>query len=244
MNRGKRILALLSKNQQASSYSINQYLPEVPLDVSSPGYSIENLPIEFEDGILFGDVSISTCNNTAVNNGQLDFQVETTPKRIKNSIENVNREYAAEMKEDKDTSNKTDPDYDVLNDSQENEESDREVVNEGNNKINHNEDSVSEPNGPKERTKKIDLDKSKWKRNENKIKRMKGEEYIGFTRKNKKWKHNKIREERKIKERCNEKHCKKTKVYLCNKVTEENRQQIFKKFWKDLTWDQKKNVCY
>lgn len=254
MDRGKKILALLKQNEQSAS---RQYFPEpeMPSDISPPGYSLEDLPIEFDDGIVLfernsmdvtynnapinivSNQSVSSVNsaNEAENNKQNeDFQVEKTLTAMKDSSEKVN--FGCENDENGNIDK--DPDYELLNDGEETEESDSEEVVDSQNEDSNSEGEHSDPKN--KRRKKIDLNKNKWKRNENKLKRMKGEEYLGFTRKNNKWKHNKIRKERKIKERCDGKHCEKTKVYFCNKVTNEKRSQIFQNFWTDLTWDQKK----
>ncbi|CAH1099611.1 unnamed protein product [Psylliodes chrysocephalus] len=201
--------------------------------------------IELDDCILlekYEEYPDSTIEAEINGKNEKTTPIERTPNKIEDSLENVNHGYETKIEKVRINKNVMDPDF-VLNNSKDNEESDSEVVNKRTKNRSQNEDLDPEDMSIEpatKRAKKIDLDKNKWKRTENKIKRMKGEEYLGYTRKNKKWKHNKIRSEREIKERCDGKHCGKTKVYLCNSVTNEKRNQIFENFWKDLTWDQKK----
>lgn len=83
--------------------------------------------------------------------------------------------------------------------------------------------------------------KNNWKRIKNERLRMKGEEYLGFSRdKNKNFKQNVIRPSRQIGERCMSKMCMKSKKRFCSTFGEDTRREIFSNFWKNITWDQKK----
>ncbi|CAH1106899.1 unnamed protein product [Psylliodes chrysocephalus] len=91
------------------------------------------------------------------------------------------------------------------------------------------------------RKRKNIADKSEWKRNKNQMLRMKGEDYVGFSRdKNKNFKHNIPRAARKIGEPCVSKMCIKSKKRFCNTFSEQIRKEIFANFWKKMTWDQRK----
>lgn len=81
-----------------------------------------------------------------------------------------------------------------------------------------------------------------WKRNETKIKRMKGQNYIGYTRtRDGRVTHEKQRPAR-MSLICNSEHCLKNRRY-CTQFSKDYTEQIFSKFW-DLSWEQKKvYVC-
>lgn len=74
----------------------------------------------------------------------------------------------------------------------------------------------------------------------NQRQRMKGQQYLGFTKPKgqKNTFHNKDRTERQLGVRCS---CKsKSKKLRCHSLTEVNRQRIFDQFWTNLNWDQRK----
>lgn len=95
------------------------------------------------------------------------------------------------------------------------------------------------------RKRKSKADKNEWKRIKNAQLRMRGKEYIGYSRgKDKIIKHNVIRKARVMGVCCTSKVCKKTQTRKCNLFTEESRKKIFQTFWNELNWNQRKvYVC-
>lgn len=84
-------------------------------------------------------------------------------------------------------------------------------------------------------------DKSEWKRVKNEKLRMKGKEYLGFSRdKNKTFKHSTPRSARTLGARCSSKMCLKSKKRFCSSISEDTRKEIFTTFWEKMTWDQRK----
>ncbi|XP_045485486.1 uncharacterized protein LOC110999393 isoform X1 [Pieris rapae] len=88
---------------------------------------------------------------------------------------------------------------------------------------------------------------NKWDKSRVKIKRMKGEEYVGYRRDrkvqgNEKFKvlHDIPRPAREMAPRCTSIFCTKSKIRGCPNLTDDERQDIFSKFWKNMTWDQRK----
>lgn len=82
---------------------------------------------------------------------------------------------------------------------------------------------------------------SEWKKNKNKKLRMEGKEYLGYTKpKGQVMKQNQVRETRSLRPACASERCKKSKQRMCEKLTEEERKCIFRKFWSELNWDQRK----
>ncbi|CAH1106162.1 unnamed protein product [Psylliodes chrysocephalus] len=81
----------------------------------------------------------------------------------------------------------------------------------------------------------------KWIDFKNKKLRQEGKAYVGWSRpKNTPTKRETKREERKIGPRYGSTLCKKSKTRKCHTISEENKQELFKKFWSDMSWDQKK----
>uniref|UniRef100_A0A6P7H905 Uncharacterized protein LOC114348822 n=1 Tax=Diabrotica virgifera virgifera TaxID=50390 RepID=A0A6P7H905_DIAVI len=68
---------------------------------------------------------------------------------------------------------------------------------------------------------------------------MKGEVYMGFSKKSGKIKQNMPRKAKSLKEACTSKKCLNSKLRYCKEFTEQCRSHIFKKFW-GMTWDQRK----
>ena len=79
-------------------------------------------------------------------------------------------------------------------------------------------------------------DNSKWQKVQRKQQRMYGEAYCSSTKGTDG--EYIVQEPRMIGERCSSKRCSKAK--RCNDLSEEDRQRIFRKFWKDLDWGQRK----
>lgn len=85
---------------------------------------------------------------------------------------------------------------------------------------------------------------SSWNRNETKSKRLRGEAYLGYRRKDKKNTldilHDTPREERKIGPPCQSTICEKWKTRNCLEIKCEDRLKIFNSFWKEMTsWREK-----
>lgn len=84
-------------------------------------------------------------------------------------------------------------------------------------------------------------DKNKWNREENKMKRQRGTTYKGLRKTAEgKWSADQERAGRKLKPACN---CKlsgqKTKLQ-CRMFSESDRKAIFEKFWKNMSWQEKR----
>lgn len=82
-----------------------------------------------------------------------------------------------------------------------------------------------------------------WSRNTNKNKRLKGEPYIGYRRKEKDSTliilHDTPREGRSIGPPCQSEVCKKWKTRLCLSIKPEDRLNIFNNFWSMTSWKEK-----
>ncbi|CAG9837767.1 unnamed protein product [Diabrotica balteata] len=84
-------------------------------------------------------------------------------------------------------------------------------------------------------------DKGQWKKNYNKLLRMQGKKYLGYTNpKHERMKQNKMRPERILGVRCESNFCKRSKKRVCEQISDEDRKNLFHHFWSDLTWDQRK----
>lgn len=104
------------------------------------------------------------------------------------------------------------------------------------------ENSIQEglnPKTVKKKTRKRKSDSTKWEININKQKRMKGEEYKGLKKSNGKWT-DQIKRARQIKPFCNCKHSRTDTKIKCNLFTEEERLNIFNRFWQNLSWEQRR----
>ncbi|CAB0007705.1 unnamed protein product, partial [Nesidiocoris tenuis] len=106
------------------------------------------------------------------------------------------------------------------------------------------DDSVHPPARKRKSTKRS----REWSRNQEKMKRLRGEPYVGFRRaekgSTKRIIHDVPRDGRTMGPTCDSLHCRKVKTRACNSITEEERQKIFDDFWKVMTWDFKRMfVC-
>lgn len=75
---------------------------------------------------------------------------------------------------------------------------------------------------------------------------MKGKAYLGYRRPRNQSKtfQDARREERKLGLSCNSNFCKKSKKRKCNEIDNSKREEVFKKFWQDLSWGEKQScVC-
>lgn len=83
-------------------------------------------------------------------------------------------------------------------------------------------------------------DKGEWSREKTRIRRMAGEEYLGYTRNRDGQIFHKQRTARAIGPTCTSSKCLKYKNRFCRSISEEERNQIFCSFWKRMNWDQRK----
>lgn len=91
----------------------------------------------------------------------------------------------------------------------------------------------------KARKKKRKADENDWIRTKNKKLRMEGKAYTGFSKEEGKIKQNYPRQERRLQETCSSV-CKGSKKRFCSKFSEECRNDIFQKFWQEMSWEQRK----
>lgn len=92
--------------------------------------------------------------------------------------------------------------------------------------------------GKRKRRKRQHVKEEDWFVNRNKAAREKGKPYSGKILKNGKWSYDVPKGERKMKERCQCKLKNKNQI-KCDLITDEDRVQIFKKFW-NMSWQEKK----
>lgn len=92
----------------------------------------------------------------------------------------------------------------------------------------------------KGRKRSIRRQEEKWGKNKTKRQRMEGKPYMGYSRKDGKVSYNIPREARKLGPACKSKECVRVKNKHCSKITEEARLKIFKNFWDEMNWDQRK----
>lgn len=105
----------------------------------------------------------------------------------------------------------------------------------------NNESDIEMLENNQEKKRRRKPDKDEWPREKTRIRRMAGEEYIGYTR-NRQGQifHNKQRAARAIGPTCTSSKCLKYKNRFCRSISEEERNQIFSSFWKKMNWDQRK----
>ena len=103
---------------------------------------------------------------------------------------------------------------------------------------NDNFDNSSQEPGPTTAKK---ARKNEWQRVKNAKLRMEGECYTGFAPSGKQ---NTPRRARKMRPACGSSFCEKSSTRHCNEINEEERQNLFNKYWKELNWTEKKMfVC-
>lgn len=100
--------------------------------------------------------------------------------------------------------------------------------------------SKTETEQNRKRKKRQFVDKKKWSKNENQKRRETGREYYGKRKNNGKWDYSVHREERNIGKRCNCMASMKNKSIQCRDIEEEERNDIFRKFWSDMSWTERK----
>lgn len=93
--------------------------------------------------------------------------------------------------------------------------------------------------GSRKRRRKKQIDE--WSRQKTKQRRMKGQKYLGYTRnKDGNVFQNKERDARILGPTCSSSKCLKYKTRFCSTINEAQREALFKKFWDEMSWDQKK----
>ncbi|CAK1594879.1 unnamed protein product [Parnassius mnemosyne] len=100
-------------------------------------------------------------------------------------------------------------------------------------------------NRKKERMSKGKAEKSEWKRIKNSEARLKGEQYVGFQKdQDGKYQQTLVRPAKGLQEACNGhskiQHGGPRQQYECEKLSENNRQSMFDKFWNVQSWDARK----
>lgn len=91
------------------------------------------------------------------------------------------------------------------------------------------------------RKRRHNADPKSWKRNKARLKRMRGEEYLGYSKpKDRKFQQDTLRQARRLGPTCVSNFCKKSKVRGCDRFSEDCRKDIHSNFWKKMTWDQRR----
>lgn len=121
--------------------------------------------------------------------------------------------------------------------SEESEEESQEVV-----QANLRTEELETPRGRKRiRSKGKCVNASNSERNQNKLKRMKGDNYVSFKLLKEEKKYEKVqKEERKMGRACKCKLSTTSNQFFCQSFTELERQAVFDDFWQNLTWSEKK----
>lgn len=78
------------------------------------------------------------------------------------------------------------------------------------------------------------------KRDFNRRLRMEGKPYLGFSTTGGKMKQNILRKGKEMGRRCESDFCKKSRLRDCEDISEEQRLEIFNRFWRQMNWDQRK----
>lgn len=107
---------------------------------------------------------------------------------------------------------------------------------------NNVENNINIGNVMEGRKRNIRREPNEWTKNQTKKLRMEGKEYIGYSRSKNtgKVKHNVPRNARKLGPTCKSSECIRVKSRRCNEITEEQRKELFEKFWTIMNWDQRK----
>ena len=81
-----------------------------------------------------------------------------------------------------------------------------------------------------------------WTKNLSKKLRLQGKAYLGlkYDKENCVYKYNNVRPEKKIGPRCSSNKCKLSQVRQCNMIPEAEREGLFKRFWSEMDWGQRK----
>ncbi|XP_072384233.1 uncharacterized protein [Diabrotica undecimpunctata] len=207
----------------------------------------ENVTLEFENNILSSSEVIAENlimeiqNESEVENHskyipQHDEDVILLPSKS-NNLSDVNKKnIIAEVQNGDEFED--DPDYVLESDQESSTFSEKDADNERETaqEAEQNKDDPLE----KRRMKRHLVNKENWIENKKKIKREKGEAYLGKRKINGRWDYNIEREERRLKEFCNCKLSKKNTVIKCTTFSEEDRKAIFTKFWSNMNLSERK----
>lgn len=237
-------LALEHSDKPPAFVNINDLVPNVPITLEITDNSLLLVQSSIDDPMIGGqsydDVSENDLKNLL--NEDLDRQ----------ELSVQNHEQSSEEKDVEDN-RENDPDYEEEHDLVSEDELEN-LQNEGNLNGQPFMKENSEHENTPENDQTLDVQNQNitnkkrrkkaapemWDKNQNKKKRMKGEEYIGYTRsKDGVVEHNTIRGKRVMGSKCDSDFCKKASNRFCHLFTEEIRQSIFDKFW-DMNWDQKR----
>lgn len=127
-----------------------------------------------------------------------------------------------------------DPNYVINSNESQSEEEDE---------LEDNEEQEGELSAPSSQKRNRSSLTEIWEKNLTKKLRMKGKEYKGYKRNREGVVSKGIpRPARKMTATCSSNACKKMKTRHCDKFSEDERKNIFTKFWDNLNWDEKKSV--
>lgn len=203
--------------------------------------SADNVLVYYEIGVNQGrnaeNHKNDDCDVTLEDN--LDFHT-TSPQQVPNNEStSIMQQDVTEINLTRGTNQETDTEVeDNLHDSDYEGSKDDNFENSETSEDEQNENNQPNNEGQKRKRKP---DKTEWDREKTKLRRMRGEEYLGYTRtRDGKVSHNKIREPKKLGPPCTSTKCLKFKTRFCNTITLDERSSIFQNFWRELDWDQKK----
>lgn len=94
--------------------------------------------------------------------------------------------------------------------------------------------------GQSTRARKRKPESSRWARNESKKRREQGLDYVGYRKEGRNTIHDVPRAARKLGPTCTSKQCRRVATRNCATFLEADRVQIFERFWKESTWDQRR----
>ncbi|KAK0156709.1 hypothetical protein PV327_011697, partial [Microctonus hyperodae] len=118
----------------------------------------------------------------------------------------------------------------------------QEVTSQSTDDSNHISKKFDEYSGrmEKKRRKKGQGNPLKWEQNKTKRARMNGKSYHSKQRVKDKVVGLKKREKRRLKPTCDSKYCEKSDLFKCNEITKAQREELFKSFWKNYDWKERK----
>ncbi|KAK5640008.1 hypothetical protein RI129_010819 [Pyrocoelia pectoralis] len=95
-------------------------------------------------------------------------------------------------------------------------------------------------NSTRKRKKRQNVDEKTWSKNQNKKLRENGEVYFGKKKINATWNYEIEKQQRQLRPACNCKASLKNKSLQCKSLSDTDRSEIFKIFWSEMTWEQRK----
>lgn len=254
--RGKHLVNLALLASSASDDSEKQYVNNASNNIAE----IVDAGLIFEDGTYNVDPKTNTPNIIIIQNDAITYnESESDLNNVlaESLFENVpvtnydqtilpsselevasDSDFVPESENESEDSLQEDSDQDEEQENVQNveEQGVEEVM-----RLRNETDKHTTPGVGKRRRK---ADPDSWKRNASKIKRMKGETYLGYTRtRNGEVRQNQQRPARSQWLGCISKECLKSNKRHCNLFTKEQMDALFTKFWK-LSWEEKKvYVC-